>query len=136
VVDAGQSDYSKTAAGIAEQDSHESGSAAEQHCSAELLDQALLHWRVAYADAGLGSAAPALNWQAIPVDSVLHHLHSAHSVHRMRARGKQDSSTWIAHETADRVVEMIVHKVGEVAASMDMGVVVPVVVGVHKAELG
>jgi hypothetical protein len=134
-VDAGRSDCLMTAAGIAEQDSHEAGSAVEQHCSAKLPSQASLHWPIAYADAGLGSAAPASSWQAALVSFVLRRLRSARSVHRKRARGKRDRSTWIARGAADRVVEKTVHKVEEVAEHMGMGVVVTVVVGVHKAEL-
>ena len=124
-----------TAADTAEQDSHEFGSAVEQHCSAKLPSQAPLHWRVAYADAGHGSAAPALGWQAVPVDFVLHCSPSARSVHRRRARGKRDSSTWVAREAADRAVEKTVHKVGELAEHMGMAVAVTVVVGVRKAQL-
>jgi hypothetical protein len=124
-----------TAADIAEQDSHVSDSAVEQHCSAKLPSQAPLHWRLAYADAGLDSAALALGWQGVPVDFVLHRLRSVRSVPRKRAHGKRDRSTWVAHEAADTAVEKTVHKVEELAEHTGMVVVVTVVVGVHKAEL-
>ena len=104
-VDAGHSGCLMTAADIAVEDSREFGSAVEQHCSAKLPSQEPLHSRVAYADAGLGSAAPALGWQVVPVSFVLHCLRLAGSVHRKRARGKRDRSIWVAREAADRAVE-------------------------------
>ena len=118
-----------TAAGTAEQDSHESDSVAEQHCSAKFPDQVSLHWRTAYAEAEPDFVASASDWQAIPVSSVLHHLDLGDLVHHILAHVELDRSTLLAHAATDRTVKMMVHRIGMVPERMHM-----VVVDVRTAE--
>lgn len=133
MVDAGQIGCSMTGGGTVEQDSHDSDSAAEQHCSAKRQGQASLHQLLAYAGSGLDFVVSASNWQAIPVSSALHHLGLKDLVHHMRARVGLNSSRLPVGVVAGTLVEKVVHMIERVVVGTDM---VVVAVNVHRAVQG